>query len=287
MTRMQMPALSGDDLEGAMTVYGVDFTSAPSRRKPIACVECLLEGTALRVTALHGWPSFEGFSTMLASPGPFIAGLDFPFGQARRFVETIGWPRDWAAYVGLVSTMTRAEFHETLTAYRLPRGKGDKEHRRQVDVATRAISPQKLHGVPVGLMFYEGAPRLLASGVTIPLLQHGDPRRIVVEAYPGVMVRRLIGSRSYKSDDRARQTADRLAARRDVMSRLKAEGGALHGLTLEAPDALAEDASGDSLDALICAVQAAWAWRERRRNFGIPALADPLEGWICDPSLIR
>jgi hypothetical protein len=43
-------------------------------------------------------------------------------------------------------------------------------------------------------------------------------------------------------------------------------------------DALADDASGDRLDAVLCLVQAAWASRQER--FGLPLQVDPLEGWI-------
>jgi hypothetical protein len=39
-----------------------------------------------------------------------------------------------------------------------------------------------------------------------------------------------------------------------------------------------DDGSGDLLDAVICAVQAAWASRQRR--YGIPANAPKGEGWI-------
>ena len=31
-----------------------------------------------------------------------------------------------------------------------------------------------------------------------------------------------------------------------------------------------DDLTGDSLDALLCAIQAAWAWRNRRQLFGLP-----------------
>jgi hypothetical protein len=55
-----------------------------------------------------------------------------------------------------------------LEVYRSHRPFGDKEHRRKTDIAASSISPQKLYGVPVGLMFFEGAPRLVKSGVTIP-----------------------------------------------------------------------------------------------------------------------
>jgi hypothetical protein len=46
---------------------------------------------------------------------------------------------------------------------------------------------------------------------------------------------------------------------------------------------LIEDASGDSLDAVACLVQAAWAARHAAlgdSRYGWPHDADPLEGWI-------
>ena len=144
------------------------------------------------------------------------AGLDFPFGQSRRFIENIGLPQDWESYVLRAASLGRRGFREELTTYRTPRPKGDKEHRRQADVAAGSISPQKLYGVPVGLMFFEGAPRLIGANVTIPLLRTGDPDRVVVEAYPGVLARSLIGRRSYKNDTRKKQTADQLSARREI-----------------------------------------------------------------------
>jgi hypothetical protein len=44
---------------------------------------------------------------------------------------------------------------------------------------------------------------------------------------------------------------------------------------------LVEDGSGDRLDAVLAALQAAWCWRRRARNFGLPRAVDPLEGWIA------
>ncbi len=73
-------------------------------------------------------------------------------------------------------------------------------------------SPMKCVNPPVGWMFLEGAPRLLA---------------------PDKLRRRLL-----------------------------------------------QDATGDCLDAAICAMQAAWAWRRKRRRYGLPPEVDPLEGWI-------
>ena len=49
-----------------------------------------------------------------------------------------------------------------------------------------------------------------------------------------------------------------------------------------------DDLTGDSLDALLCAIQAAWAWRNRRQLFGLPrAGIDPCEGWIADPGAVE
>ena len=48
-------------------------------------------------------------------------------------------------------------------------------------------------------------------------------------------------------------------------------------------DALVADASGDSLDATLCLLQAAWALQQHQGGaprFGLPPDLDPLEGWI-------
>jgi hypothetical protein len=263
-----------------MDVYGVDFTSSPSRRKPIFVAHCRLEPGALVFQSLHRWTSFADFDKFLASSGPWVAGFDFPFGQARRFIETIDWPQDWAAYVARVGAMTRREFFDCLTRYRQERPLGDREHRRACDRLHASISPQKLHGTPVGLMFFEGAPRLLRSGVTVPPFVFRDVSRIAIEAYPGALARQLIGRTPYKSDDRAKQTQDRLEARRLLLARLRDPACCLSPHRIVAPDDLALDPSGDALDAMIAAAQASWRWIEKDSGFGIPNDVDLLEGWI-------
>jgi hypothetical protein len=272
-----------------MNVMGIDFTSVPSRRKPITCVKATLTGNRLVVAdvGLSAWPGFGEFEAALVAKGPWIAGIDFPFGQSLRFVIQIGWPPSWFDYVKRLHGLSRADFRDELDKYRQPRAKGDKEHRRATDIAAGSISPQKLYGVPVGLMFYEGARRLLDAGVTIPFLSSGDPHRIVVEAYPGVLARRLIGRRGYKHDARRRQTIEHKNARQELVGKLS--GGSLeetHSLAIELPsrDAFVDDPTGDNLDALLCAIQAAWGWLQRDQRYGAPAQVDSVEGWICDPT---
>jgi hypothetical protein len=162
---------------------------------------------------------FDGFEAALRRPGPWIAGIDFPFGQARKFIKTIGWPRTWQGYVDHVSSMDRKEFRSALDNHRANRPAGDKEHRRVCDSAAGSISPQKLYGTPVGLMFFEGTPRLRKAGVTIPGLQQGDPDRIVVDVYPGVLARTMIGRRPYKQDTRKKQTKGQYEARKELLQK--------------------------------------------------------------------
>ena len=273
--------MTGDRAAG---IIGIDFTSRPQASKPLTCVHARVDGKRLEVLALERWRRFDEFENLLAHPGPWIAGVDFPFGQSRRFIDNIGWPARWAEYVEHVSTLSRSEFRQTLDEYRSKRPAGDKEHRRQADVRTGAISPQKLYGVPVGLMFFEGAPRLSASGVTIPGLHQGDPSRVVVETYPGALARRLLGRRRYKSEKRDDDHDALHAARCELLERLAGpDGERVYGLRVDAPASLAADAAGDEIDALLCAVQAGWAWTRRADGFGAPADADICEGWIAEP----
>ncbi|MES9972031.1 MAG: DUF429 domain-containing protein [Candidatus Thiodiazotropha sp.] len=269
-----------------MIVYGIDFTSRPSNKKPITCITCSLQATHLAVDELQEWTSFNDFESALQRPGPWICGIDFPFGQARRFIESIGWPESWQGYVDLVDGLSREDFRRNLDDYRKDRQVGDKEHRRQTDIAAGAISPQKIYGTPVGLMFFEGAPRLRRSGVTIPVLQSGDPQRIVVEAYPGVLAREIIGRRSYKQDTKSKQTKEQYQARLDLLRTLQSGPlPNLAGITVEAPETIIDDPGADHLDSLLCAIQAAWAWLHRDENFGLSDTADRIEGWIAYPGL--
>ena len=104
---------------------------------------------------------------------------------------------------------------------------------------------------------------------------------LAFEGYPGLLARELIGRRSYKSDERRRQTPDRLIARKDIVDALE-QGRTRLGLRLKLSHALRarliDDASGDALDAVLCLMQAGWA--SVQPAFGLPDAVDPLEGWI-------
>lgn len=264
-------------------ILGVDFTSAPRAAKPIVVARGRLAAGAFRLEALErlaGWPAFE---RLLAARGPWIGGFDFPFGLPRAAVRDLGWPEEWEALVARCAALGRAGLRAAFDAYRASRPVGDKYPHRATDLPAGSHSPIKLVNPPVALMFLEGAPRLAAAGVHVPGLRAGDSARIAVEAYPGLAARAITRA-SYKSDEARKQTAARSAARAAIVRRLRRDGGPL-ALRLEGDRALlaalVDDPTGDALDATLAALQAAWCWRRRARNFGLPSAIDPLEGWIA------
>ncbi|HET7198360.1 MAG TPA: DUF429 domain-containing protein [Burkholderiales bacterium] len=260
-----------------MRIFGVDFTCAPRKAKPITAAVARLSGNVVSVEKVEELETFAAFEALLARPGPWVGGFDFPFGLPRELVRDLGWPAPWPELVAHCAAYTRIRFREILDAYRRTRAPGNRYAHRATDHPAGSSSPMKLVNPPVALMFHEGAPRLLAAGVSIPALQKGNRGRVALEAYPGLLVRKQLGMReSYKSDTRSEQTPARRAARKRIVAALAA--GRPLGIRLKTRIDLVADGSGDMLDAAICAVQAAWA--ARRRGYGIPAHAPAGEGWI-------
>ncbi len=270
-----------------MHVYGLDFTSSPARRKPITCAYCELNDTVLTVKSCLKLTSFSEFEAFLRSNGPWLAAFDFPFGQPRKLIANLGWPQNWQDYVGIIAAMSKADFENTLLSYRASRAPGDKLHLRATDQLVGAISPMMLHRVPVGKMFFQGATRLFNSPLSILPCRPTADNRIAVEGYPALLARKLVGKRSYKSDERGQQTIDREIARREIVQGLRSDCTVdLYGLsvrmTQEMAEMLVQDGMGDMLDAVLCAIQAGWAYIAREKGYGIPSGCDGNEGWIVD-----
>lgn len=260
---------------------GVDFSSRPTRRKPIVLAEGRRQGGSLDLLGLRHCNDESAFAGVLAEPGPWLGGFDLPFGLPRELVESLGWPRDWPALMQHYTRLDRAQIRDTFAAFCAARPAGGKFAHRACDRPAGASPSMKWVNPPVAYMLHAGIAALLAAGCELPGLHAGDPQRIALEAYPGLLARELIGRRSYKSDDPARQTPDRQAARAEIVDAIEAGRSRLAlRLTLTAAQrqALLDDASGDALDAVLCLIQAAWA--ADRPGYGWPAAVDPLEGWI-------
>jgi hypothetical protein len=258
-------------------LHGVDFTSAPSRRKPIVVATGRRAGDALRVEALETLGSLDAFAAWLARPGPWLGGFDLPFGLPRAFVDANGLGATAADVVAAVRARCpdRMAFRAFVDAWGNARPPGQRLLHRATDGASPAAStsPLQTRYVPVGFMWFEGLARLVDAGVTLAGLHAGDPARVAVEAYPRRVAHALAARTSYKNTD----DAARSGARAAMLGALEASGDlAPMAPTLRA-DVLA-DPTGDRLDAVFCCLQAARA--ARLPNAGVPADVDPVEGWI-------
>lgn len=267
-------------------LVGCDFSSAPTRQKPIVMALGTCSAGRVQLSSIEHLYSLDAFVEWLARPQHWLGAFDFPFGLPRELVLQLGWPQTWPELIRHYSKMERADIRHTFAAFCNERPVGGKFAHRASDIPAGASPSMKWVNPPVAYMLHAGAPRLLEAGVHLPGLHEGDRTHVALEAYPGLLAREILGPRSYKSDNKAGQTPDRLIARKDLITALE------HGqtrlllrlkLTHAQRDSLADDAKGDRLDATLCLMQAAWA--QTRHDDGallywLPPDIDPIEGWI-------
>ncbi len=231
-------------------------------------------------------PSLEDFEAWVSQPVGWTGVFDLPFGLPRELLEQLGWPQSWPELIGFYGALSREDIRNTFAAFCDARPVGNKFAHRATDKPAGSSPSMKWVNPPVAYMLHAGVPRLLRAGVHLPGLHAGDSRRVALEGYPGLLARELLGNRSYKSDDKAKQTPDRLIARKDLITALEMGQTRLAlrlKLTHAQRDRLVDDAKGDCLDAVLCLMQAAWAQLQHENgapDYGLPADMDALEGWI-------
>ena len=272
-----------------MKIFGIDFTSAPSRKKPITVAEAEIAQGSLVIQKIHTLASFDEFEVFLKQKGPWVAGVDFPFGLPGAFLSTLGLPHDWPDYVQELTQLSKPEFEQNIKSFKSKHSSPYKEPLRFTDVLASAQSPLKLVNAPVAKMFYEGSKRILKSGASIIPCHPQKGNRLILETYPALVAHRFAAS--YKSE--TKDTSSKNSARKDIISgvlssELEIEFGFSVKIADVIKDEMQNDSKGDSLDAVLCSFQAAWAWQQGKPNYGIPTSNKSLthsEGWIRDPSL--
>ncbi|MEY2621689.1 MAG: hypothetical protein RIT26_1509 [Pseudomonadota bacterium] len=239
----------------------------------------------MRLHEIKALAQLDDWEAWLAETSDWVGGFDLPFGLPRELIEHLAWPKEWAACMDHYAALSRADIRATFKAFCDARPVGQKMAHRATDGPAGSSPSMKWVNPPVAYMLHAGVPRLRRVGVHLPGLQAGDPQRVALEAYPGLLARELIGKTSYKSDDKAKQTPERWVARSDLLQKLELGQTRLE-LRLQVGNALREqllnEPKGDVLDAVLCMVQAAWALQQHQAGqpqYGLPA-CDPLEGWI-------
>ena len=267
-------------LQQRWLLHGIDFTSAPSRRKPITIATGRLDGDTWHLEQLQKIANFDAFSRWLMQPGPWLGAFDLPFSLPRELLEHLGWPLDFQSMITHYASLSRTTIRNTFKQFCDDRPVGKKFAHRATDGPAKSSPSMKWVNPPVAYMLYAGVPLLLDAGVTLFGMHLGDPQRIALEGYPGMVARSIVKD-SYKSDTPAKQTPQRQMARNIIIDQLES-GNYRFGVKLDAAEFrqdLLDDGSGDLLDAVLCGVMAAWAWQKRDQRYGLPNF-DPLEGWI-------
>lgn len=271
-----------------MLLIGCDFSSAPTARKPVVVA---LGTSGDGVVQLHGFERFsslDAWGRWLAVTPQWVGAFDLPFGLPRELVVELGWPSEWKPLIEHYAAIERAKIREIFSAFCAARPAGGKFAHRATDRPAGSSPSMKWVNPPVAFMLHAGVPRLIDAGASLPGLHVAAEggSRIALEGYPGLLARELVGRRSYKSDQAAAQTAERQRVRCELLAALE-RGSPRLGLRLLVPGELRKgllaDAKGDSIDAVLCLMQAAWGTARRTSEgpgYGLPPDIDPLEGWI-------
>ncbi len=269
-------------------LLGCDFSSSPSKRKQIVMAWGEAAGDRVVLKQLQLLPTLAAFSDCLHTPGPWVGGFDLPFGLPRELVENLAWPTDWLSCMQYFARLSRDDIRTQFAQFCNARPVGGKFAHRATDLPANSSPSMKWVNPPVAFMMHAGVPLLLQAGVHFPGLHDGDTQRVALETYPGMWARRVLQRQSYKNDAAAKQTTERWLARKNLLHALVWGHEALPvrlKLSSAMADDLVGDASGDSLDAVICMMQAAWAHQQFLQGdvlYGLPQQMDRLEGWIVN-----
>ncbi len=284
-----MPAVAAGPLRAApaLPLLGCDFSSSPNKRKTIVNAWGKLAAGVVRLDRLERFDSLDAWAAGLRDSSWFGA-FDLPFGLPRELVQTLGWPQDWQSCMDHYAALSRSDIRDAFAAFCDARPAGSKFAHRATDGPAGSSPSMKWVNPPVAFMLHAGVPLLRSAQAHFPGLQPPqlDVQRVALEAYPGLLARELLGARSYKNDAPAKQTPERLIARKDIIHALELGQTRLQlrlRLSHAQRDSLADDATGDTLDAVLCLVQAAWGQLRYHAGdalCGLPPDLDSLEGWI-------
>ena len=90
-------------------LVGCDFSSSPTRRKPIVLAIGSVVSGRVVLTRLERLESLQAFGDWLAAPRAWVGGFDVPFGLPRELVEHLGWPLQWRECIAHYAGLSRAE----------------------------------------------------------------------------------------------------------------------------------------------------------------------------------
>ncbi len=275
-----------------MKIFGINFTANPTDKSPITIALCdFKKSHGLSVHKVQFLTSISEFELFLKQKGPWFAGVNFPLGQPKQFLEKAALPPVWNTYIKEIRKWKQTGFEKKVKQYINKLPKGNKLPLRITDIFAGSDSPLKLTGNHSIHRFFEGSHCVLKSGASIiPCLPKKD-NRIIIETLPELVAQR------FKVHDAQgkRKKSEAENIHKEVIKGLETpEFEHDFDFKLFIDDTLKlqciEDVKGFSLDAILSAVQTGWSYNMGKPNYGIPDLQHPSiqsEGWIIDPSLVN
>ena len=155
-------------------LIGCDFSSSPTRRKPIVMAAGSAAQGRVLLASLERVASLDEFEEWLRRERAWIAAFDFPFGLPRELVVHLGWPEQWPALIRHYASLSRPEIRDIFAAFCDARPAGGKFAHRAADRPAGSSPSMKWVNPPVAYMLHAGVPRLLAAGVHFPCLHEDE-----------------------------------------------------------------------------------------------------------------
>ena len=248
-----------------MHIHGVDFTSRPSRRKPVT----VASAEHNQIVSLECFPNLDKFEDWLnTSTG--VIGIDAPFGYPVALCSELFLSERWEDIAKELSVFGSTDrlypLAARVEAFRNVRPSGDKEPKRLTDRASNSASAMKFFQPPVGRMAARLLPILHRTSHNVLPVRPTSSPVTVVEIYPAKWVRANSNGITYKDQLGLRES------RRLLLSKTR------FSMTSQLEEEVFADEKGDLLDAIIACEQVA-TWIESGGQMpNNPQIL--LEGWI-------
>ena len=159
-------------------LIGCDFSSSPSKRKPIVVAQGHVNGQRVQLQSLLRFDTLALlFAIGCSNPKRGWAVLICRLVCRVSWCKPLYWPTDWLACMQHFTQHCRAEdIRDTFKAFCDARPVGGKFAHRATDGPAGSSPSMKWVNPPVAFMLHAGVPVLLQAGVTLAGL-HAPPKR--------------------------------------------------------------------------------------------------------------
>jgi hypothetical protein len=159
-----------------MIIYGVDFSSAPTKQKPIVIAECQFDScnnrssnqSSLLLKRFVLIYSLNDFESFLSKSKFGVGGFDLPFSMPEELIEYFEWPNEWETFVRYFCGQSKPFLKECFKSWCEKRDFGKKFAYRLTDIVSKSSPAMRWVNPPVAWMMHAGMHRLINAGLIFP-----------------------------------------------------------------------------------------------------------------------